>query len=210
MSLVAISAAYGAGGSRIGPAVAERLGVPFVDRAIPLAVAQRLDVTPHDAAAHDDQLGGSWIERMLRGFIGGDAGMPYALPPEIITSDDFRRATEEVLLAQATTGKGVILGRASVAVLRDDARALRVRLCGPPDRRIEQAMRLGGIDRETAEQGLRKLDRTHAEYLKHFYGVDRDDPELYHIVLDSTAIPLERCVDLIVEAAKALPTRTPA
>jgi hypothetical protein len=30
-----IAAAYGSGGRVIGPAVAERLGLPFVDRAIP-------------------------------------------------------------------------------------------------------------------------------------------------------------------------------
>jgi hypothetical protein len=63
--LVALSAAYGAGGSRIGPALAERLGVPFVDRAIPGAVAERLSVPLDDAAAHDEQTSTSWIERML-------------------------------------------------------------------------------------------------------------------------------------------------
>ncbi|HYB27041.1 MAG TPA: hypothetical protein VEF89_10550 [Solirubrobacteraceae bacterium] len=38
MTLVALSAFNGTGGSVVGPTVAERLGVPFVDRAIPLAV----------------------------------------------------------------------------------------------------------------------------------------------------------------------------
>ena len=32
MTLVTISASYGAGGSRIAPALAERLGVPFLGR----------------------------------------------------------------------------------------------------------------------------------------------------------------------------------
>jgi cytidylate kinase len=210
VSLVAISAAYGAGGSRIGPAVAERLGVPFVDRAIPLAVAHRLDVSPDDAAAHDNRVGGSWIERLLRGFVGGDAGMPTALPPEIITPKDFRHATEEVIRLQASTGKGVILGRGAVVVLRSDPRVLRVRLTGPPERRVGQAMRLGGIKRETAEEGMRKLDRAHAAYLKHFYGVDRDDPSLYHLVVDSTALSLDCCVRLIVDAAAALTGRSAA
>ncbi len=40
MTVVALSAAYGAGGSQIGPALADRLGVPFVDRAIPLEEAE--------------------------------------------------------------------------------------------------------------------------------------------------------------------------
>ena len=32
MTLVTISASYGAGGSRVAPALAERLGVPFLGR----------------------------------------------------------------------------------------------------------------------------------------------------------------------------------
>src|SRR4051794_4985849 len=39
--VVTIAALYGAGGSRIAASVAERLGVPFLDRAIPPAVARR-------------------------------------------------------------------------------------------------------------------------------------------------------------------------
>jgi hypothetical protein len=35
MSTVTIAATHGYGGSVIGPAVAERLGLPFVERAIP-------------------------------------------------------------------------------------------------------------------------------------------------------------------------------
>jgi hypothetical protein len=37
--VVTLSASFGAGGSVIGPRVAEELGLPFLDRAIPVAVA---------------------------------------------------------------------------------------------------------------------------------------------------------------------------
>ena len=200
MTLVALSAAYGAGGSRIGPELAERLGVPFVDRAIPLAVAQRLRVPIDDATAHDHRTLG-WLERMLGGFVAGDSGAPAPVPPDSASSDDFRRATEEVILNRAATGEGVILGRASVVVLRDDPRALRVRLHGTPERRLHQAIELGAPDREAAEHALRRSDRAHAEYVRRFYGARLDDPSLYHLTLDSTAIALDVCVDLIAEVA---------
>jgi cytidylate kinase len=204
MSLVAISASYGAGGSLIGPGVANRLGVPFVDRAIPLAVAERLDVPVDDATAHDDHAGGSWLERMLRGFIGLETGGPAPLPADTFSSEDFRRATEEVLMRQATTGQGVILGRGAVVVLLDDPRALRVRLTGPAERRIAQAVHHHGLAPDTAEAAMRRLDRAHAEYMRRFYAVDIDDPTLYHLVLDSTAIAVEGCVEVIARAAEAL------
>jgi cytidylate kinase len=203
MKLVAISASYGAGGQVVGPALAERLGVPFLDRAIPVQVAERLDVPVSDAAAHDDQAGdGSWLERMLRGFRATEPSIPAPLPSASFTSEDFRRATEEVLLQQAATGEGVILGRAATIVLRDDPRALRVRLDGPKERRIEQAMQLGDIDHDTAARALDRLDRTHADYARDLYGVEIADPANFHLVLDSTAIPLRSCVDLVALAAE--------
>jgi cytidylate kinase len=210
VTLVAISAAYGAGGSRVGPAVAQQLGVPFVDRAILLAVAERLDVPVDAATAHDEQAdGGSWLERVLRGFIGVDAGAPTPLPPDTFSSEDFQRATEEVLTRQAATGEGVILGRGAVVVLSGDPRVLRVRLTGPVERRIQQAMKLQGLERETAERALRRFDRTHAEYLRQFYGAEIDDPALYHLTIDSTSISIDGSVELIAAAARSL-TADPA
>lgn len=203
MTLVALSASYGAGGSRVGPALAGRLSVPFLDRAIPIAVAEELEVPLDDAAAHDERPGGSLFERLLEGFIGGDTGVPTPVLPDTLRGEDFRRATEDVLLGQAATGAGVILGRAAVVVLRDDPRVLRVRLDGPPDRRVEQAMELEDLDRETAERGRRQLDRMHDDYTRHFYGADLRDPSLYHLVLDTTAIALPVAVDIIAAAAGA-------
>jgi cytidylate kinase len=209
MTLIAISAAYGAGGNVVAPALAERLSVPFVDRAIPMAVAERLHVSVDAANAHDEH-NHSWLERALRGFIGGDVGTPTTVPADTITGEDFRRATEEALLRQAATGEGVILGRGSVLVLREDRRALRVRLSGPVEARIERAMQLGGLDRATAERTLRHLDRVHGDYARHFYDETLDDPSLYHVMLEATAFPPEVCVELLVSAAQAFRTPTRA
>ena len=80
---------------------------------------------------------------------------------------------------------------------------LRVRLDGPPERRLAQAMAIGASDEETAKETLEKLDRAHADYLRQFYGADIDDCTLYHLVIDSTAVALEVCVELIAQAAEA-------
>ena len=62
MPLVTLSAPYGAGGSQVGPLVADRLGVPFVDRAVPSRVAERLAI-PLDRALSRDESVGSWLAR---------------------------------------------------------------------------------------------------------------------------------------------------
>jgi cytidylate kinase len=204
MTLVTLSAAYGAGGDVVGPALAERLAVPFVDRAIPLQVAENLDVSVDAVTAHDERASESFLDRLLRGFVGTDIGVPAPLPAESFSSEDFRQATEEVLLRQAATGEGVILGRAAMIVLRDDPRVLRVRIHGPADRRLRQAMSVGGVDEQTAKETLDRLDRAHADYVRQFYGEDINDVALYHLMIDSTTVELRACVELIARATEAL------
>jgi cytidylate kinase len=94
-----------------------------------------------------------------------------------------------------------------VILLRDDPRALRVRLDGPPERRVRLAMQIDdGLERESAERGVRDLDRMHDAYSQQFYGVSIRDPSLYHLMIDATAIELEACIELILAAAKARST----
>jgi cytidylate kinase len=200
--LIALSASYGAGGNVIGPALARRLGVPFVDRAIPVKVAEELKVPFEEADSVEDESPGR-LERILRGFIGIDPAGPTPLPSDALTSDDFRRETEKVLLGQCETGEGVILGRAAAVVLHDDPRVLKVRLDGPRDARIRQAMSFGDVDETTATRALDRLDRTHADYARELYGADIHDFALYDLMIDSTRIPTETCVELICAAARA-------
>jgi Cytidylate kinase-like family len=204
MTIVALSAAYGAAGSQIGPGLAQRLDVPFIDRGIALAVAERLDISVADALAHEEPSGKGLLERLLSGFLGADPGAPAPLPSDTVTPEDFHRASQEALLAQAATGRGVILGRGAAAALRNDSRVLRVRLTGPVDRRIEHAMRTRDLDRDTAERTVRALDRTHADYLRQFYDVDILDPSLYHLAIDATAFDVDLCIELIATAAEAV------
>jgi hypothetical protein len=203
MTLIALSAAYGAAGSQIGPGLAQRLGVPFIDRGIALAVAERLDISVDDALAHEEPSSKSLLERLLSGFLGADPGAPAPLPSDTVTPEDFHRASQDALLAQAATGRGVILGRGAVAALRNDLQVLRVRLTGPVERRIEHAIRVRDLDRDTAARTVRALDRTHADYLRQFYDVDILDPALYHLAIDATSFEVGVCVDLIVAAAEA-------
>jgi cytidylate kinase len=203
MTVVTLSAPYGAGGSQVGPAVAERLGVPFVDRAIPTAVAERLAVPLADAVERDESVG-SWLSRALVSF--GQVGPVLAgatpVPESMLTEDTFREATEQVLRQHAAEG-AVILGRASAIVLREHPGALHVRLTGPEEGRIAQGMRLEGVDRATAIRHIEETDRAREAYVRHFYRCDARDAALYHLVIDSTAIPLGACADLVVEAAQA-------
>jgi cytidylate kinase len=204
MSLVTLSASYGAGGSKIGPELATALGVPFVDRAIPVAVAERLAVPLDDVLARDESQGGK-LDRLLRDFApavqvyaGGGAMIPTAFEEQ-----GYREATEQVIREHAARGEGVILGRAAAVVLLDDPRVLRVRLDGPVEARLAQAMDAEGIDRKTAKRRMKQTDGARDAYIQHFYRRGSHDPALYHLMLDATAFSIDACVELIAMAARA-------
>jgi cytidylate kinase len=196
MPLVTLSASYGAGGAYVGPRLAERLAVPFLDRAIPAQVAERLAVPLDDAAERDESIGGLLSRMALRLAPLGQA-FGASVTTADLDEDAFRRTTEAIIREHAATGDVVVLGRAGALVLRDDPRALHVRLDGPRERRIEQAMRLTESDRDSAERRLAQTDRAREAYVHHFY---RADPR-YHLTIDSTALPLDTVVEIVARAA---------
>ena len=132
--IVTLSARLGTGGASIGSAVAEQLGVTFLDRAIPSSVARALAIPETDAFAHDERAE-TRVGRLLAALAA--SGMSYGPTPGeigvVLTEDAYREQTERVIRDAAHEGC-VIIGRASAIVLRDHPTALHVSLAGSLDR----------------------------------------------------------------------------
>jgi cytidylate kinase len=115
--------------------------------------------------------------------------------------DTVADRVEASIARVAETGGGVILGRAAAIVLAGRPGAFHVRLDGPPDRRAARATAIEGIDEDVARSRMTETDQARARYVTRLYGRDLDDPRLYHLVVDSTVLPLDFCVELIAGAA---------
>jgi cytidylate kinase len=200
--VVTISASYGAHGDKIAHAVAEQLDLPFLDRAIPVAVAHQLAQSGDMEESLDEPVPSRW-ERFFMGFANAATPMgPSQLPAEVIqTPERFRSANEAKLREVADTSGGVILGRAGMVVLGNRPDVLCVRLDGPVEARIAQVV-AQGVDEESARKGQREVDRARDAYARVFFNVHQDDPRLYHVILDSTVLSVEACVDIIIRAAR--------
>jgi cytidylate kinase len=203
MGTVTIAATYGAGGSVIAPKVAERLGLPLIDRAIPVTLALELAVPLQQALAADEHRLPGPVGRVLLRAIdlsGLFVGVP--VPARELGADERVAATEAAIRHCADRGGAVVLGRAGVFVLRRRPDTLHVRLDGREAARLRQAVSHEGLDEATAMVQLRESDRARSAYVSHFYPGERwEDASSYHLVIDSTAISLDVCVDLIVAAA---------
>jgi cytidylate kinase len=203
MPVITISSTYGAGGTPIAEAVAERLGWQLVSRAIPAQVAERLAVPIERALARDDRLhtglGRLLFARAAVFLAGAGAGTVGA---ERGDDDDFKVHTEEVIRSIADASSAVVVGRGGAHILAGRPDALHVRLDGPMEARVRQAMAELGISEAEARRALRETDRARRLYVRHFYGADWSNPTAYHLVLDSTAIPVEACTEVVLAAAR--------
>jgi hypothetical protein len=178
--------------------------VPFLDRDIPEAVAQRSGLST-DAVAVADEAPRSRSERLIStlGRASTASGTAAGAAEDVELYERRLRGHVEEFLARARESGGVALGRGGMVVLRDLPSALHVYLGGPPEARVHQGMALDGADRETAERRQEAEDEARVEYVRRAYGVDGMDPGLYHLMLDSTALDLDVCVELIVAASQA-------
>ena len=203
MAAVTISSSYGAAGATIGPAVADQLGFEFYDRAIPVAVAHKLAMAADEVLDYDEKPP-KRVDRLLQAL--ANAVIPLGPNPAAELLNNPRRVregTEEVLRAIADGPGGVVLGRAAMVVLKGRPDVLCVRLDGPVERRVAQATQLLGVDEQTARAAQRETDGARETYSQIFYGVSQSDASLYHLILDSTALPHEACVEMIATAARA-------
>jgi cytidylate kinase len=189
---VTIAALHGSGGSEIGPRVAERLGVEFLDRAIPAAVARRAGLAEEVVRAVDERsrsAAGRWTSMLAR-----------VSNPVTASGHGVERADAEEYRIRVEIEAFVAPG------------VLQVHLGGARRARVERIMDLHAVDRRTAARRVDAHDRARRDYVQSAYGIDGDDPRLYHLMLDAVSLGVDACVDLIVLASKArsghLPPKT--
>jgi cytidylate kinase len=200
--LSTVSASYGAGGSVVAPALAERLGLPFLQR-VTTSEGHVAEPGPCDEQLTAEEVKATPVHRLLAHFTQAMPAGPTQSPPSTHHQDEHLRGYGEAGIHRfLAAGGGVILGRAAAVVLGKD-RGYHVRLDGPAGRRAAQGAAVEGISEEEARQRLRAADKARTAYVRRLYRCDPADPALYHLMIDSTAIPLQAVVELILAAARA-------
>jgi cytidylate kinase len=205
--VVTISSTYGAGGTVVGPAVARKLGLPYLASVLSPVVARRAaDAACDERRLSEDERSEGLLRRVLDSLASVPALYGPVIPPLDDTSMSAERISERVeatIVKMADETGGVVVGRGAVCVLRKHPGAFHVCLDGPRDRRLAQAMQIEGIDEDEARRRQLAVDRTRTQYMKRFYDQNLTDVRLYHLVLDSTALPLDVCTEIVVRGAHA-------
>ena len=211
--LVTISASYGAGGSVVGPMLADILGLAFCDRmvAFELARSDTMDaelrgpgaasVAVCGESAHAPELravpAASFLGRMAPAWL---LGRDFAAPAGFGDREAIRRRSEAEAKQTLHDG-GVLLGRAGALLFGSVSSAYHVRLDGPRRGRAACAASLEQIDENEALQRLERTDRQRGALTRRLYGVDSAEAALYHLVIDTTPLALEFVAELIAAVA---------
>jgi cytidylate kinase len=188
--VVTVAAQHGAAGRLVAPRVAEALGVPFLDRALPKSLA--------DASVESER---------ANGFLGSLARASTMLAGEAVERTDLNeghmRAELAEFLTRTSTDGGVVLGRGGVVVLADVPTALHVLLAGDRQGRVARVAEDEGIDRAEADRRVRAHDRARRDYMRRAFGVDPENLALYHLIVDTVALGVNVAVELVVTASRA-------
>jgi cytidylate kinase len=199
--MVTVSATYGAGATVVAPKLARRLGLPFADRLLPV---RGYEPPTSGEGVTAQELEGEPRSSLLDSLALLSAGMNLPMPREAADLPQQVRGLVENSLRDLMQGGGaVVLGRAAAVALAGRREAFHVRLDGPEDRRVRRGAAWEGISEDEARDRLRATDSARTRYVKRLYRRDPSDVSLYHLVLDSTVLTVDACVEVLLGAAEA-------
>lgn len=199
-NIITISREFGSGGRTIGRLTAQRLGYAFYDGELVKKVAQE---TGFDEK-YIEQEGEyapvkSWFAYAFsaRGMDASSGGM---------SNDDYLWATQyKVIREIAEKGRCVIVGRCADFILRDLENCLNVYIHANMAAREERIVRRYGEKPDSPRKRLEEKDKKRKLHYKRYTGQDWGVSQNYHLCLDSSALGIGRCVDMILLAHEDRP-----
>jgi cytidylate kinase len=200
---ITISRTLGSGGTEVGLGVARRLGWSFCDRRILRRAAEALGV-PASALGPQEEHYCGFLDMLMNLVSFAAPEAPYQPPPDLpVYSRELFRVERGIMLQLARRGPSVLVGRGGFIALRDHPAALHVKVVADTMFRARFLVDRGKApDLEAARRAIAASDRERAAFIRNLSGLDWQAPGLFHLVLDTSVLGLDGCVDRIVAEAR--------
>jgi CMP/dCMP kinase len=214
MAVITISRQYGSGGDEIASRVCELLGYRYFDKQMMAQVASEMGLSSKEVIDSQEERHEilSFFERLfghkvMEARVSTDEASG-ARTVELGELDSKRYVTlvRDLIQTAAEQGDVVIIGRGGQVILKDQPDVLHVRIdasFGERVRRVSEQQRF--TNPAAARDFVAGRDRAGADYIRTYYGVDWDDPTLYHLTLNTGLWGIEAAVQVIADALKSLP-----
>jgi cytidylate kinase len=170
--------------------VADALGFRYVDEEIVLAASEKEGLDPEQLAR---------VEHRRKGLA--------RLEVDIVTGgalDEIQRSLiRDALQQTAAAGKVVIVAHAASIALAGDDRVLRVLVTASPEVRAGRLVQTEQLEEHEAAKQIDRSDKERAAYIKRFYGVDRELPSHYDVVVSTDRLSPSDACTIVLDAAAA-------
>jgi CMP/dCMP kinase len=181
MAAITISRQLGSMGDEVAQAIAIRLNYRIVSRDLINQAALRAGV-PEMALAAIDDLG------------------LFGIRPSPQARNAYHQAIHNTMHEMAEIGDVIIIGRAGQVILRDHPDVLHVMVIAPFSVRVERISRQQNIPTQAAIAQIEASDRTRRNYLRRYYHVRWDNPELYDLVVNTYRLSPDQASCLVSQA----------
>jgi len=186
MAVIAMTREMGTQGKDVCARLAERLG---------------LTVVHHELVEHDIAERAGAPESEVHHLLEGEASLR-----ERWRLDRKRLSfyTSAEILELAANGNVLIRGWGATYLLRSVSHVVCARICAPLEFRINVLMQRQGITNPAiARAEIKRSDARHSGTMQRLFGADWQDPTHYTIVLNTSRVPIEDCVEHIVQLVES-------
>src|SRR5205809_7194488 len=202
--VITITRQYASGGSEVARLVAGALGWTVIDNEFVDQVAERAGLPAAEVAQREERAPGL-LERLARTLAVASPEMflASAAAPRVEQDETtIVKMTERVIAEAAAHGRAVLVGRGAQALLARRPDALHVYVVASKPWRMQLAVRRLGADPATAERVVDDTDRQRDQYVKTYYGRQRQDLGNYDLVVNTERLAIEGAAQLIVAEAR--------
>ncbi|MBP5325404.1 MAG: cytidylate kinase-like family protein [Pseudobutyrivibrio sp.] len=192
-NIITISRQFGAGGSTIGQAVAERLGYYYCDKDMIVRTAiESGNLSPEEIRYYD--------EKVPKEFGFGQSLFDFYNKP---LDERLFNAQREAIRKVAEKGNCVIVGRNANIILKEYDKSLHVFISASERFRLKRMMgKMPDVPEAKVLERLHSVDKARKKYCKYYTQTEFGNAEFYDLSVKSSTLGIDNCVDIICNAAK--------
>ena len=200
--VITINRELGSGGRTIGRILAEKLGVPFYDKALIKALEAKYQLITDEIERLKTRKRSWWADFKRVMTVGEEAANSNAYytgaDADLLTTDALFKAEKEILLGIAEDESCVIAGRSAFFILNGHPNHLSVLIQAPIEYRVERLMNKNNMTWKDAMKTINKVDKMREEYVKNYANTSRYDTRNYDLVINRAGKTEEQVADLIL------------
>ncbi len=194
-SVITIGRKFGSGGRLIGQKLAESLQIPFYDKELVTLAAKEAGMDENVFSNIDERAVNSLMYALSMGIYNmGNTFSPLGSMPD---NDRLYIAQHKIIADIAKKGSCVIVGRCADYILKDAKNCINVFIYAPLKDRIKRACEIYKLPPETAEETVKKTDKTRANYYNFYTARKWGNTENYDLCIDSSKLGIDGSVELI-------------